>query len=284
MRPPPPEPRQRRCGVAGSPIGHSLSPVIHRAAYAELGLDWRYTAHDIDAAGFPGFLGSLDDTWRGLSVTMPLKRIALDLAAHASDIARTVGAANTLVRSGGIWWADNTDVYGARAALGERGVTTARSVCLWGGGATAASVLAALAAMAAGPVHLHVRSVRRARDTLAVAEALGHEVRPAPWDVGDACRRSEVTVSTAPSPALEPVLDRLAASAESGRALFDVIYDPWPTPLATRWLAAGGTVVSGLDLLVHQAVGQIELMTGHRVGAAALRRAAPAGHAGRATR
>lgn len=275
--------RSRRCAVLGSPIGHSLSPVIHRAAYSQLGLSWEYTAHEVGEDGLAGFLDELDDRWRGLSLTMPLKRVAIELASRASDVAQTVGAANTLVRAhDGAWFADNTDVPGVVAALTERGVTSPRQVCVWGGGATAASVLTALAFMDAGPVHIHVRSRERARPVLAVACALDHPASPAAWMVGDECGAADLIVSTAPAGALDPLADQLSAASTTGRAVFDVVYDPWPTPLVAGWTAAGGVAVSGLDLLIHQAVGQLRLMTGHDVPAQVLRAAAEAELASRA--
>lgn len=267
-----------RCAVLGSPIAHSLSPVIHRAAYRHLGLDWQYTAHEVGEAELAGFLAGLGPEWRGLSLTMPLKRVALDLAASASDVAATVGAANTLVRrTDGGWDADNTDVPGVVATLREAGVRPGAPVCLWGGGATAASVLAALAFVETGPAHVHVRSAARAEPALAVAAALGHPAEPAPWALLPACADAGLTVSTAPSGALDELAPAVVASGAgraADRVLFDVVYDPWPTPVAAGWQAAGGVVAGGLDLLAHQAVGQLRLMTGADVPVDLLRSAA----------
>lgn len=292
-----------RCAVLGSPIAHSLSPVIHRAAYRRLGLDWEYTAHEVGERDLAGFLAGLGPEWRGLSLTMPLKRVGLDLATSASDVAATVGAANTLVRrDDGGWDADNTDVPGIVATLREAGAAAgsdagaaaaAAPVCLWGGGATAASVLAALAFLESGPVHVHVRSAARAEAALAVAAALGHPAESAPWAVLPACAGAGATVTTAPSGALDELAPDLVAAAlgatgaagtagAAGRVLFDVVYDPWPTPVAAAWQAAGGVVASGLDLLVHQAVGQVHLMTGADVPVDVLRSAALAAIGARA--
>ncbi|NEE01341.1 shikimate dehydrogenase [Phytoactinopolyspora halotolerans] len=265
----------RRCAVLGSPIGHSLSPVIHRAAYRELGLDWQYTAHEVDEAGLAAFVAGLDASWRGLSLTMPLKRVVFDVADEVVEPAGTVGAANTLIRADdGRLSAYNTDVPGLVGALAERAVAAApQVVCVWGGGATAASVLAALAQLDAGDVHVHARSPERARPAISVGEASGLRVVHASWEVGPECREAALTVNTAPAGALDPLAETLAVGA-SGRALFDVVYDPWPTVPAAHWTKAGGDVVNGLDLLVHQALGQIELMTGRLVPIAVLRDAA----------
>ncbi|TDE09437.1 shikimate dehydrogenase [Jiangella asiatica] len=277
----------QHCAVLGKPIAHSLSPVIHRAAYRHLGLNWEYTAHEVDEAGLVGFLASLDATWRGLSLTMPLKRVALDLSTTASDVARTVGAANTLVRldddgSAAGWAADNTDVPGVVATLAEAGAEDTAPVCLWGGGATAASVLAALAFRGSGPVHVHARSATRAHAALAVAAALGHPAKVVEWAVLPACAEAGLVVSTAPKGAVDPLASSLTRGPAAARVLFDVVYDPWPTPLAAAWLEAGGAVASGLDLLVHQAVGQVRLMTGADVPVSVLRSAAHAATGSRA--
>lgn len=275
----------RRCAVLGSPIAHSLSPVIHRTAYRHLGLDWEYTAHEVGESELAGFVAGLGPEWRGLSLTMPLKRVALDVATTVSDVAQTVGAANTLVRrDDGGWDADNTDVPGVVATLRAAKADVAGPVCLWGGGATAASVLAALAFLESGPIHVHVRSASRAAEALAVAAALGHPAEPAPWAVLPVCETAGVTVTTAPSGALDELSAALAGAgcAAAGRVLFDVVYDPWPTPVAKAWEAAGGGVAGGLELLVHQAVGQLRLMTGSDVPAGLLRTAALAAIGARA--
>ena len=141
-----------RCAVLGSPIAHSLSPVLHRAAYAELGLDWTYEAIEVKEDGLEVFLDDLTDEWRGLSLTMPLKRVALDLVDQRSEVAATVGSVNTILlgRDHGRGSGDNTDVPGARAALSEQGLDGARTARIVGGGATAASIAHALATL--GPV------------------------------------------------------------------------------------------------------------------------------------
>ncbi|HSI92408.1 MAG TPA: shikimate dehydrogenase [Jiangellaceae bacterium] len=263
---------RRRCGVLGSPISHSRSPELHRAAYRHLALDWTYTAHEVEVTGLAPFVAALDPSWRGLSLTMPLKRAALDLADRSSPVAREVGAANTLlIEPDGTLVADNTDVPGlvaaVRAAAPGLATTTA---CVWGGGATAASAVAALRVMDIVAVHLHARDVGRAAGTVAVGAALGLPIPVRTWRVGDECGAAGLTVSTAPAGAADGIADDLAESAGPGRLLFDVVYDPWPTPLAAAWEKRGGAVASGLDLLVHQAVGQVRLMTGRDVPAGVL--------------
>jgi shikimate dehydrogenase len=258
--------------VLGSPIGHSRSPALHRAAYRHLGLDWTYTAHEVRAGELAAFLAELDDSWRGLSLTMPLKREALRLAHRAAAVARQVGAANTLLlEPDGTVVADNTDIPGLVAAVRAAAPTyRPGAACVWGGGATAASALAAVRSLGVDEAHLHVRDAARAADTLAVAQALGLPATVRPWRVGADCAAAGLVVSTVPSGAADALADELAAHAAPQRLLFDVVYDPWPTALAAAWEKRGGLVVSGLDLLVHQAAGQVQLMTGHQVPVAVL--------------
>ena len=257
---------RRRCGVLGSPISHSLSPVLHRAAYKHLGLDWSYTAHEVREDELSGFVAALDPSWRGLSLTMPLKRVALEVAARASDLAVQVGAANTLVHEeDGSWSAHNTDVPGLTAAIQRRRPGVTKAACIWGGGATAASAVAAIGQLGAAEIHLHVRETRRAEAPLAVARRLGMPVVILGWQVAEQCAAADVVVSAVPAGVADPLAEPLADTAAPHRLLFDVVYDPWPTPIAAAWEKQGGAVASGLDLLVHQAVGQLALMTGRDV-------------------
>lgn len=266
----------RRCGVVGSPIAHSLSPAIHRAAYAYLGLtEWTYDATRVEEDEFAVHIDGLEPSWRGLSVTMPLKRVALTMAADSSDLASTVGAANTLIRrSDASWFADNTDVPGAVAALTECGVHRPRSVSIWGGGATAASMLAAMAFLDAEATIVYARSEKRARPALAVAAALAHPAEYVAWGPERVDTESDLVVCTAPAGAIDAIADIVTGPSTEGRTLFDVVYDPWPTPLAAAWESRGGHVVSGLDLLIHQAHGQVVAMTGSEVPVSVLRDAA----------
>ncbi len=258
-----------RCAVVGSPIAHSLSPALHRAAYVHLGLDWAYERHEVAESGLRAFVDGLDGSWRGLSLTMPLKHEAVRLATHVSDLARRVGAANTLVLDGALRFADNTDVPGLAAALRERGVERVEHATVLGGGATAASAVAALAGIA-GRVEVVVRDPARGAGVARVADAAGLACALVPWPDAVAALQAPLVVATTPKGAA----DGLAASVPPGPGvLFDVLYDPWPTPLAAAWAAAGGEVLGGLDLLVHQAVLQVELMTGAPVPVAVLRAA-----------
>ncbi|MFD5163695.1 shikimate dehydrogenase [Streptomyces hawaiiensis] len=251
----------RRAAVLGSPIAHSLSPVLHRTAYQELGLEgWTYDRFEVDEAGLPAFFETLGPEWAGLSLTMPLKRAVIPLLDEVSETAASVEAVNTVVfTEDGRRVGDNTDIPGIVAALRERGIEQIDSAAILGAGATASSALAALSRICPGEIAVYVRSEARAAEMRQWAERLDVAVRIADWADAEQALRAPLVISTTPA----GVTDALTRSVpERPAALFDVLYDPWPTELAARWSAYGGAVVSGLDLLVHQAVLQVEQMTG----------------------
>lgn len=258
------------CAVLGSPIAHSLSPAMHRAAYSELGLDWTYDAVEVDEDGLRAFLDTLNSSWRGLSITAPLKRALVLLADELDDEVGRLGVANTLVLADGRRTAHNTDVPGAVAALAEHGIDGAESVRIIGGGATAASFASVAARIGVRDVELFVREPARAESAAAIATSAGLDVVVRTLDQ-PMLEVVDLLVSTVPGDAVGARSHELVASA---RAVFDVVYDPWPSPLVTAAEQAGRPAVSGLDLLAHQAALQVELMTGSPVEAALLRDAA----------
>ncbi|MFC7816801.1 shikimate dehydrogenase [Streptomyces sp. NPDC057367] len=270
---PAPATDRRRAAVLGSPIAHSLSPVLHRAAYAELGLDdWTYDRFDVDEAALPGFFETLGPEWAGLSLTMPLKRAVIPLLDSVSETAASVDAVNTVVfTEDGRKTGDNTDIPGMVAALREHGIEKTETAAILGAGATASSALAALARICTGEIAVYVRSEARAAEMRSWAERLEADVRIADWADAEEALRAPLVVATTPA----GTTDALAAAVpEMPATLFDVLYDPWPTTLAARWSAYGGAVVGGLDLLLHQAVLQVERMTGRSPAPLAAMRAA----------
>jgi shikimate dehydrogenase len=251
--------------VLGSPIAHSLSPALHRAAYAELGLDWEYDAYDVSEAELPGFVATLAPDVRGLSLTMPLKTAVIPLCDAVSRTGALLGSVNTLLiepdqtRSG-----HNTDVPGLVAALHEAGVDGVRCAVLVGAGATAASALAAVAALGASSAEVLARNVARAARLVDVGDRLGvtvevrhlDEVRP---PQARTPAMVDLLVSTIPAAAQVPYAVALARRAE---IVVDAIYDPARTPLLAAGEEAGARLVPGFALLLHQAARQVELMTG----------------------
>lgn len=258
---PAPATDRRRAAVLGSPIAHSLSPVLHRAAYAELGLgNWTYDRFDVDEAALPAFVEGLGPEWAGLSLTMPLKRAVIPLLDSVSETAASVDAVNTVVLTeDGRRTGDNTDIPGIVAALREHGIEKTETAAVLGAGATASSALAALSRICTGEIAVYVRSAARADEMRGWAQRLDVDVRIADWADAEEALRAPLVVATTPAGATDALA---AAVPERPTTLFDVLYDPWPTTLAARWSAYGGAVVSGLDLLLHQAVLQVEQMTG----------------------
>lgn len=246
-----------RCAVLGDPIAHSLSPALHRAGYAALGLDWTYDAVRVPAGSLEAHVAAFDPSWRGLSVTAPLKREAYALASSRSAAADAAGAVNTLVpRPGRGWHGDNTDIPGAEAAVRERWAGEITEVTILGGGATATSVGLAALGLGARTIRLLVRDPDRAAETVASLSGAA-EVRVEALATAPAT--GELVVSTIPA---EAQTDDLVARCADVPAVFEVVYDPWPTPLAASAMASGRALISGLDLLVHQAVLQFGLFTG----------------------
>lgn len=260
-----------RCAVLGSPIQHSLSPVLHAAAYAHLGLtDWHYGRHQVSEDQLSEFLAGLGPQWRGLSLTMPLKSAVLGLA-EADELSRRIGAANTLLLDrSGARTAHNTDAPGVAAALRTAGLARIERALVLGSGSTARSVVAGLATLGVRQVTVLARTPERARPLQDLAAGLDVGLDVIDWST---VHRStdlptvDLAVQTAVARAADPIADLVV---EQCRAVFDVIYDPWPTRLAERAIDAGLTVLDGLELLVHQAALQVELMTGATVPPAVL--------------
>ena len=261
---------RRRAGVLGHPISHSLSPVLHRAAYLQIGLDWEYEAHDVDEAGLPDFLDGCGPEWAGLSLTMPLKRAVLPLLDAVSDLVEIVGGANTVLMGPTGRVGHNTDVTGIVEALRGIGAEPGPAVVL-GGGATAASALAALDRLGCRRVVVHARRPEAAATLHPVAERLGLELSIAGWPTDLPARgQASIVVCTVPANAAVGLAGRVP---DDPGWLLDVSYSPWPPPLVAAWQGAGGRAVAGDEMLLHQAVEQVRLMTGTTPDAATMGRA-----------
>lgn len=262
----------RRAAVLGRPISHSLSPALHRAAYAALGLDWTYEAIDCGVADLAAVLAARPD-WAGFSCTMPLKHAALDIAAEVAPLAAAVGAVNTLLpRVGGGWRAENTDVIGIMGALAERDVRGAppRTATVIGAGGTAQAAVAALAQLGVATCGVLVRDTARVANLATTAAALGVQLDVAQLRVDAAQLDADMIISTIPPGGADAVAGH---GWRSGQVLLDVVYDPWPTWVAAAAEAAGGIVISGAAVLLHQAAAQVELMTGYDAPIDAMRSA-----------
>jgi shikimate dehydrogenase len=264
----------RKAGVLGSPVAHSLSPVLHNAAYQALGLTgWTFDRIECDERALPGLVTASDPDWVGYAVTMPGKRAALAMADVVTDRAAAVGAANTLLRLDNGWQADCTDVSGVVGALriagGYQPKPDATGLIL-GAGGTASAALAGLAELDVLDVTIVVREPARAAQARATAQRLGMTLDVRRWsetDIGARAATCAVLVSTVPAEAAAPHAAELALAP----CLLDVIYHPWPTPVADAVAARGGQLATGLDMLLHQAFGQVEQFTGQAAPREAMR-------------
>jgi shikimate dehydrogenase len=264
--------RARRAAVLGSPVAHSLSPALHRAAYADLDLDWTYDAIDVAEAQLPGFISALDDTWAGLSLTMPLKECVLPLLAEVDDDARSIASVNTVLPVAGGWQGANTDIYGITQALRDAGLAGSPvTATVLGAGATARSALAALARLGVKQVTVCARRPGAAVEAAVLGTRLGMTTSAAGIDPDLALAAADVVVSTLPGDAATPWA--VVAPMATG-ALVDASYHPWPSALSSAW--GGPVVVSGRDMLLWQAVEQVRLMTGREPSVERMRDALPA--------
>lgn len=264
----------QRAAILGSPVAHSLSPAIHRAAYAELGLDWSYDAIECDEAALPGTLDSCGDEFVGLSLTMPLKRAVLPLLDSVSPLASAIGAVNTVVFDGiGPFRrrvGHNTDAGGMVAAIRRSRPDAVANATILGAGGTASAAVAALRELGIDRVAVVVRDPARASDLLAAANRLQVSVELVTWPGTDAITGAELVIAATPAGATDP----LAGLLSKGQLLFDVLYAPWPTAFAAAAAATGAEVIGGLELLVQQATLQFELWSGRRAPVDAMRAAA----------
>jgi len=290
--------RRVRAAVLGSPVRHSLSPALHAAAYAELGLTWwRYEAIECDEAGLPALLDRCGPDWAGLSLTMPLKRTVLPLLDRIDPLVADVGCANTVVFAAAQRIGYNTDVAGMVRALSEHGVGAggqaaassasssrgaepararpAGPALILGSGATACAAIAALRDLGERWVAVAVRDPARAGGLLDAAGRLGIAAELRPFDAA-ALAGARLIISTVPAGAADVAARALAQLRPAPEVVFDVVYHPWPTALGRAGQQAGSVVVSGFDMLLHQAALQVELMTGRPAPVEAMRRA---GHA-----
>lgn len=249
-----------RCAVIGDPAAHSLSPAIHRAGYAANGMDWSYDAITVTPGELDAFVQNVleDPEWKGLSVTAPHKEALLSHG-EADHVARLVGGGNTLVKRGDGVTVHNTDVPGFVRAWRHHGQGSIKRAAIVGNGATARSLIVALAGLEVAEVVVLARRPERATSLVDLGIALGVNVEAVPMDTE--LPELDLLASTVPTDATEPHARRWASAA---RVLFDAVYDPWPTPLASA-AAPGQLVITGLDLLAGQAVDQFYLMTGREV-------------------
>jgi shikimate dehydrogenase len=262
----------RRAAVLGSPISHSRSPQLHLAAYRALGLvDWSYERIECTESELPSLVSGLGPEWVGLSVTMPDKFAALRFADERTPRADLIGSANTLVRTNAGWRADNTDVDGVTGVLGSAAASGLRRAAVLGSGGTAPAAVVALVELGVHDISIVARNPDKAAPLLNLGARLGVDVRFV--DLGTRVADVDVVVSTLPADVAELHVNTVAGVG----LLLDAIYEPWPTPLASAVEAAGGVVLSGLQMLLNQAFSQVEQFTGRPAPKEAMRAALDSG-------
>ena len=266
--------------VIGSPIEHSLSPVIHRAAWAQLGIDgWEYHRLEQDTDSLPGFIAGLGADCAGLSVTMPCKQAVMPLLDVIDPLASAVGAVNTVVPSSGVLAGFNTDVTGiasaVRRACSMAGCSAPSSALVLGARATASSALAALGELGITSSTVAARRFGGPGSVVAAASRLGVTIEQVLWSDAEAVDRAassaDLIISTLPASAADPLAERLRV--REGQILLDVVYSPRDTALRRAFESAGGVVAEGTDMLVFQAGAQVQLMTGRSPDTGVMREA-----------
>lgn len=284
--------------MIGHPIAHSLSPAMHRAAYRGLGLDWSFDAVDVASDGLADFMAGLDESWRGLAVTMPHKQELAGLG-EPDELVRLLGVANTWVRTTSGPVVRNTDAPGVCDVLRQAGVHRVSSVTVLGAGATARSVLAGATRLGVRSATIVSRSRVRSQQTLALASALGVTAHWQPLD--EPLASADLLVSTLPRQAFDegehrppdfaggehrsPGTDegehrspgttlRASRAVTCAPVVFDVVYDPWPPVLLDLARQENKVCIDGLDLLAAQGRRQVEIMTGQHVAMTTMRQAA----------
>lgn len=249
---------ERQLAVLGSPVTHSLSPRLHAAAYGVLGLPWEYRAVDVSGGGLAEFLDSCDESWRGLSLTMPLKREAIPLLDTLDRVATLTGVVNTVLLDGEIRRGFNTDVAGMTRAFQSHQVERLDHVVILGGGATAASALVAAAGLGAASARFWLRTPAKATALQQLAAELDVDVQL--WAFADATAdvgHPDAVISTIPNGSVVNVM--FPEDVRRRSILFDVAYDPWPTTLAQTWTQVDAPVISGVEMLIGQALVQVRI-------------------------
>ncbi len=246
-----------KAAVLGSPIAHSLSPLLHTIAYAELGLDSQYTRIEIESGELEKFLNQCDDSWTGFSLTMPLKEEVLSLTSNVSELSQKIRSANTLLRNDSQWEATTTDVSGISHALASHGIDASGDVLIIGAGATARAAAAACDGIATRITVMN-RSLSR-------VEAISNSVEISDldfvdWNQTTLFEQVDLIISTTPEGASDSLISNYPKNPSS--VFFDVLYKPWPTASLSAWKANGGQIIDGLDLLIHQGIDQVRIFSG----------------------
>ncbi len=246
-----------KAAVLGSPIGHSLSPTLHNCAYEVLGWDWEYTAVEVKGGELAKFIAANRKTFRGLSLTMPLKEEALLIADSLDPLVKRINAANTLIFEENEVSAYSTDVSGFVQALAKSEVSIPNEITILGGGATARSAIAAVDGRGR-TITVYSRSASRSPQL--INSSISATVVVKDWTEAQSGLGANLVIATTPIGATDHLIP-----TDSTGTLFESLYSPWPTKFLSKWQGVGGKYLDGLDLLVEQGIGQIELMSYERL-------------------
>lgn len=255
---------QLKAAVIGHPIAHSKSPALHRAAYELLGADISYQLVDLAPGKLAEFVNLVraEGDWAGVSVTMPHKAAMLALVDETDRNVRSLGVLNTVVvdQPSGRLRAMNTDVAGIVHALAQAGLRQLHRGSILGGGGTALAALAALKQLGALAATVYLRDKTKSAELNAFAASAGLTLEVRSFDeLVDGFEPAELLISTLPPKAADSLVPLLVDAAPM---LLDVAYDPWPSSLAQAYTQRGGVVVSGLEMLMYQAMEQVAAFTG----------------------
>ena len=246
-----------RGAVLGAPISHSLSPVLHKAAFDFLGVEGSYSAIEVASGDLANFMENSSDNFDYLSLTMPLKEEVLSLSVEADSLTQRIQSGNTLHKENGSWRLTSTDGSGFVAALGNAGIDHLDSVLILGAGGTARAVSGSLDSIAKSIHVLGRSSVRQEALESAVLQSHFEYHR---WNTDIDFSSYDLVVNTTPAGAADLISNAVVPGISA--VLFDVIYKPWPTELAKRWSDCGGQVLNGLELLLYQGIDQLEIVLG----------------------
>ena len=247
--------------VLGSPISHSKSPLIHQAAYRVLGEEWEYLRFEVSKGGLKRFIETDGSGFTGFSLTMPLKEDAFSFGDVTDEISMSTRTSNTLIRVNDQWQAFNTDVFGITQAISRATTTPMRVSLIIGSGATATSAMCAISKLAPGSsVLVFARNKTTRLPLIEFGRSLGLQVSKA-RRLASAVKKAQVTISTLPGGAMDSVAKKMTSSRffRPTGLLLDVAYHPWPSQLADAWQRKSQKVVSGLEMLIWQAVAQIRI-------------------------
>lgn len=249
-----------KAAVLGFPIAHSLSPLLHTIAYAELGIESDYTQIEIKSGDLNAFLATCDQSWTGFSLTMPLKEEVLSFSAEVSLLSQRIRSANTLIQKDGAWSATTTDVSGFTHALASHNRDASGDVLIIGAGATARAAAAACDGIA-DRITVMNRSLSRVEAISNCVEF--SDLDFVSWQDASVIESADVIISTTPEGVSDSLIDHFPSNPTA--VFFDVLYQPWPTKALAAWSAAGGQIIDGLELLIHQGIDQVALFSGQSI-------------------